>query len=296
MFEKLVGIEPLNLTGWGEKELEKYAKEVILYDDIPADDAEIVRRIGDADAVLVSYTSRITGSVLKETPSVKYIGMCCSLYSKESANVDIAYAEAHGMTVLGIRDYGDRGVVEFVLHELVKLLHGYDNTTFVEVPEEIYQKKIGMIGLGASGAMIADALSFLGAEISYFCRTRKPEKEAKGFTYKDLHTLLRESDIVFTTLNKNVILLHEEEFEALGNGKILFNTSIGPGHEEAALEKWLENPSNYMVSDTYAGIGSNAGKLIALPNVISPNKSAGRTVQAFELMTKKVLDNIRSVV
>ena len=43
--------------------------------------------------------------------------------------------------------------------------------------------------------------------------------------------LLEQSEVVFACLNKNVILMHEEEFKALGNGKILFNTSIGPAFE-----------------------------------------------------------------
>ena len=96
-----------------------------LYRDIPADDEEIVRRIGDADAALLSYTSRMGKNVIERCPNLKYIGMCCSLYSEESANVDIAYARQHGIKVLGIRDYGDKGVVEYVLHELTGLLHGF---------------------------------------------------------------------------------------------------------------------------------------------------------------------------
>ncbi len=66
MFRKLVAIEPVRMVASGMEELKKYAKEVITYDDIPADDAQIVRRIGDADAVLVCYTSRITGETLAQ--------------------------------------------------------------------------------------------------------------------------------------------------------------------------------------------------------------------------------------
>ena len=73
--------------------------------------------------------------------------------------------------------------------------------------------------------MIAEALQFMGAEVSYFSRTRKPEKEAAGFAYRPLKELLAESQVVFACLNKNVILLHKEEFDALGKGKLLFNTS-----------------------------------------------------------------------
>ncbi len=56
---KLVAIEPVSLIPSAEQELHQYAEEVTLYRDIPADDDEIVRRIGDADAVLLSYTSRM---------------------------------------------------------------------------------------------------------------------------------------------------------------------------------------------------------------------------------------------
>ena len=54
MFEKLVAIEPVSLIPSAEEKLHDYAKEVVLYRDIPADDEEIVRRIGDADAALLS--------------------------------------------------------------------------------------------------------------------------------------------------------------------------------------------------------------------------------------------------
>ena len=115
MFKKLVAIEPVSLVEEAEKELHQYAEEVVMYDGVPADDDEIIRRIGDADGVLLSYTSKINSYVFEHCPAVRYVGMCCSLYSKESANVDIAWAEEHGVTVKGIRDYGDRGVVEYVI-------------------------------------------------------------------------------------------------------------------------------------------------------------------------------------
>lgn len=291
MFEKLVAIEPVHLVDAGVEELKNYAKEVVLYDDIPSDDAEIVRRIGDADAVLVCYTSRITGETLAQCPNVKYVGMCCSLYSEASANVDIAYAREHGIDVRGIRDYGDRGVVEFVLCELVRFLHGYDRPMWKEQPQEITRLKTGIIGLGVSGGMIAEALQFMGAEVSYYSRSRKQEKEAAGLIYRDLPELLSHCDVVFTCLNKNVILLGEKEFEAFGNGKILFNTSIGPSHEVEALKKWLEAGDNWFVCDTAGAIGDAA--LVDDPHIVCEQASAGCTAQAYELLTEKVLANIK---
>lgn len=293
-FRKLTAIEPVSMVAWGEEELKRYADEIVLNGDIPADDEEIIRRIGDSDAVLLSYTSAIRRNVLERCPNVRYIGMCCSLYSEESANVDIAAARERGITVTGIRDYGDRGVVEYVLYQLIRILHGFDFPMWEEEPLELTDLKVGVVGLGVSGGMIADALGFMGARVSYYSRTRKPEKEAQGITYKPLHTLLRESQVVFACLNKNVILLGREEFEMLGSRKILFNTSIGPASELEALKEWLKAGNGYYCCDTAAAIGDPTGEMAGWPNVLCMGVSAGRTKQAFELLTRKVLDNIRT--
>lgn len=296
MFKKLVAIEPVNLVEEAEKELYQYAEEVVMYGDVPSDDDEIIRRIGDADGVLLSYTSKINRYVFEHCPAVRYVGMCCSLYSKESANVDIAWAEEHGVEVKGIRDYGDRGVVEYVICELVRFLHGYDRPMWKEMPVEITGLKAGVVGMGVSGAMIAEAMKFMGAGISYYSRSRKPEYEAKGMVYRPLMELLEYSDVVFACLNKNVILMHEEEFQALGNGKILFNTSIGPAFEAKDLKKWLDEGDNIFACDTAGAIGDPTGELLNHPGVFCVNYSAGRTKQAFDLLSEKVLDNIREYI
>lgn len=294
MFRKLTAIEPVNLVPRAEKELHRYAAQVVLYDDVPEDNEEIVARIGDSDAVLLSYTSRIDREVLARCPALRYIGMCCSLYSEESANVDIAFAREKGICVKGIRDYGDRGVVEYVLHELTGLLHGFDLPRLHREAEEIYGLPVGMVGFGTSGRMIAQALQFLGAEIRYYCRAPKPDAEAAGMRYTPLPQLLRESRVVCTCLNKNVLLLGEEEFAALGDGKVLFNTSIGPGFDSAALARWVAREGNWFFCDTAAAAGPVPEEFWRNPRVVCRNVSAGRTRQAFVLLSEKVLDNLRS--
>ena len=44
MFNKLVAIEPVSLIPSAEEALHQYAKEVVLYRDIPASDDQIVQR------------------------------------------------------------------------------------------------------------------------------------------------------------------------------------------------------------------------------------------------------------
>ncbi len=232
-------------------------------------------------------------SVLSRCSNLKYVGMCCSLYSKESANVDISYAERHGITVYGIRDYGDRGVTEFVIYALVRILHGYDWPLWRSRPKEITGLNVGFVGFGTSGQMTARALKVLGANISYYARTKKEDCEVDGMHYKPLEELLSSSEVVITCLNKGVILLHEKEFEALGNGKIMINTSIGPASDMDALKAWIDDDRNIFISDTSAGIGPIYESVKNRVNILCPDSSAGMTEEAYDLMSKKVLDNIR---
>ena len=296
MFQKLVAIEPISLIDSAKEELKKFAKEVIFYNTVPTSDDEIIKRIADSDAVLVSYTSKINQYVLENCNNIRYIGMCCSLYSKESANVDIIYAEKHGIVVKGIRDYGDHGVVEFVLSELIRFLHGYDRPMFKQNPIEVTNLKVGIIGLGVTGGMLAEALHFLGADLSYYSRTRKPLYEQQGIMYRELHDLLEQNEVILTCLNKNVILLHEEEFHKLGNHKLLFNTSIGPSFDVCALKNWLKNNENYFICDTEGAIGDTTNTIVKLKNVVCAKASAGMTKQAYELLSEKVLENIQNFV
>lgn len=288
-FKKLVAIEPVSLIPSAEKKLYELAETVVMYDDIPADDREIAERVSDADAVLLSYTSRLEKAALELCPEVKYIGMCCSLYSPESANVDIRYAESRGITVTGIRDYGDEGVVEYVVSELVRLLHGFGQEAWDGMPREITGLKVGVVGLGKSGGMIADAMKFFGAEISYFARSEKEWASAKGYRFLPLKELLKESEVVFCCLNKNTVLLHEEEFEALGDRKILFNTGLSPAWDEKPFLEWLEK-SNLCFCDTAGALGG--AHLMEHPKVRCMNVSTGRTRQAFDRLSEKVLANI----
>jgi len=294
MFKKLVAIEPISLISSAKQKLHDYAAEVVLFDDIPQEDAEIIRRIGDADAVLLSYTSRIEKNVLEACPNIRYIGMCCSLYSAESANVDIRTANANNITVDGVRDYGDQGVVEYVASELIRYLHGFGDKQWQELPIELTDLKVGMVGLGTSGQMIAAGLQALGADLYYYSRTRKPEHEAKGIKYLPLNDLLPTVDVVCTCLNKNIIIFYDEQFQLLGNHKIMFNTSIGPSHDITALAKWLEHGDNEFFCDSAGALGDDTGKLLTNPHVNCMNTPSGLTKQSFDRLSEKVLKNIEA--
>ena len=294
-FRKLVEAGPIGLQPWAEEKLQDYASEIIRYGNLPESENELIARIGDADAVLVRTLPAVPASVLSKCKELRYVGMCCSLYSKESANVDIDYAEKHGITVYGIRDYGDKGVTEFVVYSLVRILHGYDWPMWRQRPKEITGLRIGFVGFGTSGQMTARLLKAMGAEITYYARSVKEECEKEGMHYLPLHTLLEESEVVITCLNKGVILLREEEFRHLGNRKIMINTSIGPASDMAALKKWILDDSNIFISDTAGGVGDIYQEVKDRKNILCPDVSAGMTEEAYDLMSRKVLDNIEKM-
>ncbi|MCD8267495.1 MAG: dihydrofolate reductase, partial [Parabacteroides sp.] len=224
-------------------------------------------------------------------PNVRYIGMCCSLYSPESANVDIRYANERGIVVTGIRDYGDEGVVEYVISELVRCLHGFGQEAWNGIPREITGMKVGIVGLGKSGGMIADALKFFGADVAYFARSEKEAARKKGYQFLPLGELLSRSEAVFCCLNKNTVLLHDAEFERLGNRKLLFNTGLSPAWDEAPFMKWLEG-DNLCFCDTAGALG--AEHLLSHPHVRCMQVSTGMTCQALDRLSEKVLANLAS--
>ena len=292
MFEKLVAIEPIGVDEEHVEKLKTLCREYVAYEDIPQSLEEVIRRIGDADGVLVSFTTLIPRAVIEACPNVRYIGMCCSLYDEQSANVDIPCCREKGIVVTGIRDYGDPGVTEFGISRLVDLLHGFGEHQWKERPTELTGVKCGIVGLGTTGILMADALQFFGAEVYYYSRTRKPEQEEKGFVYLPLPELLEKCEIISTHLNKNTILLHEKEFDQMGNGKILLNTAIGPSFDVPALKKWLEaSQQNYYICDETGMTGCHE-ELANLPHVLYTPRYSGSGIQCTQRLSQKVTENV----
>lgn len=293
-FKKLVVLEPIRFDEEAERALYDYAEQVVFFRDIPQTDEEKIARIGDADALLVFYTSRVGENVIAACPNLRYIGMCCSLYTPESANVDISAANARGIAVTGIRKYGDRGVPEFISSELVRLFHGFGGLRYKEEEMELAGTKIGVVGMGDVGSVVAELMLAFEMDVYYFSRTRKPEMEAKGVKYLPFGELLETVDVLTTHLHKNTRIMEAEDFRRFGNGKVLINTTFTPPYPLEALEAWLREPGNFYIVDSAVSIGGPEGRIFSLPNVICPNMIAGQSTRSGVLLRQKVLENIKA--
>ena len=156
MFKKITLIDDCGLTDPILEKLTTLSKgPVTIFNDFPKTRGEIVKRISNADCVLVSWHTKINADILQASKSLKFIGMCCSLYDEKSANVDIGAARNLGIEVKGVRDYGDEGTVEFIFAELISLFKGLGKHKWRSEATELKNKSIGIIGLETLGQMVA---------------------------------------------------------------------------------------------------------------------------------------------
>lgn len=294
MFNRIVAVDNTKINKEGQQKLRTLAHVVELYEDNPTSPQECINRIGDADCVLVSHETPLRRDVIEACPNIKYIGMCCSLYDESSANVDIAACRERGIVVKGIYDYGDEGVIEFIIASLVWLMHGFGKHSWRGYPTELTGHKVGIIGMGTVGTMLAHALKTFKADIYYYSRTRKPELEQQeGFTYLPLDELLTTVDILSIHVPRNSKILTGREFALFGNGKILINTGLGPMFPVPDLKLWLEHESNFYICDK-PGMGAYRAELKPLHNVLSVDIGAGASDQCIERLSRKVVDNINA--
>jgi len=293
IFRKITIIDKCGLTS---PEIEKIAllslEAISIYDDFPESENDIIKRMSDADCVLVSWHTKITAEMIQASPSLKFIGMCCSLYDEKSANVDIVEARKMGIEVKGVRDYGDEGTVEFIFSQLIFLLKGLGKNKWRSESTELTNKSIGIIGLGTLGQLVAKTAIHFGMNVFYFSRSRKYELEKTGITFLPLDELMESCDIITTHLPKNTILLTEREFSIKKPNSILINTSLGATFEKEAFENWISNDkTSFAIFDGNAA-GSLQDELKNYSNIISSEQFSGFTIEAKKRLSQKVLLNL----
>jgi len=290
MLKKMVSVDFTGMIPPVKAEFESMFEEVVYYNDYPTDESVIIERVKDADVILVSWNTKITRNIIEACRNLKYVGMCCSLIDESSANVDIAACKERNIPVLGVRDYGDEGVAEFIISELVRLTHGFGPYQWKEGVHELYGHKIGIIGMGATGIMVAERAKAFGMEVYYYSRTKKE----LPFEYLPLEDLLKTVDILSTHLPRHVKVLEREHFDMFGSGKILVNTSLGPTFDVDAFYDWMAIDNNFAIMD-YEAMGAYRDDFTKLDRFLYSNKVSGWTEQAKERLSWKVLDNLKSI-
>jgi lactate dehydrogenase-like 2-hydroxyacid dehydrogenase len=294
MFQKITIIDSCGLTFPVVEQITGLSKDPIrIYNDFPGSDTEIINRIADSDCALVSWHTKVNADVIKASPNLKYIGMCCSLYDENAANVDIVQARKQGIVVKGVRDYGDDGTLEFIFAELIYLMKGLGSRQWQPENRELRGKTMGIIGMGTLGTMVARTAKHFGMNVFYFNRSRKPELEAEDFEFLPLNELLSICDVISTHLPKNSNVMGEAEFRHKKPNSILVNTSIGLTFDRLAFVDWIKNdPTSFAIFDG-PGLGGYSEEFSKYPNIILSDRSSGFTLEAQTRLSEKVLKNIQ---
>lgn len=291
-FKKLVVLDKIDTTSEAIHQLNDFAEEVQVFNDFP-DPKTVDKRLEKADAVILSWKTPLAKEQISRAENLKYIGLAASFYGNDSSNVAADYAQNKGITITGIFDYGDPGVIEFILSETIRLLHGYGKYQWKASAQELAGQKFGIIGLGTTGKLLAKALLALGADVYYYSRTRQKDREKEGVRYLALEDLVEQCSILSVHLPKNTKILTASIFSQMEAGKILINTSLGLPFEEKDFLNWIKASGNFAIFD---GDGRRAlsDATLHIDGLISHDQSAGWSADTKRRRGEKICENIVS--
>jgi phosphoglycerate dehydrogenase-like enzyme len=200
---------------------------------------ELIHAIGDAD-VIIPEGAAIDSGLLKQAKKLKLIQTGAGY-----DNVDIKACTARGIYVANAAGVNARAVAE---HVLAFILCWYKNAVLLDGAlkrgefhidyhgAELSGKVIGIVGLGNIGKKVARLAAAFGMQILgyHYRKTRS----ASDVTMVDLHTLLKQSDIITLHVASNSQTHHmfaRQEFKLMKTDAFFINTSRGAVVDEGAL-------------------------------------------------------------
>jgi glycerate dehydrogenase len=233
--------------------------DLTVYDRTPVDDeAEIQKRIGDAEVVFTNKTP-ISAATLAAAKNLRFIGVLATGYNI----VDVAAAKAKGIPVSNVPAYGNDAVAQFAIALLLEICHhvghhdqavheGKWNTNpdwcFWDYPLiELYGKTMGIIGLGRIGRSTARMAGAMGMKVlAYDSFENDAGREVA--TYVTLDELLTQSDVIALhcpLFPETQGIINKDTIAKMKDGVIILNNSRGPLVVEQDLADALNSGKVY---------------------------------------------------
>ena len=217
-----------------------------------ADPESFFDELKDADC-FINRLGEFRESVIRRLPKLKVIGRHAVGYD----NIDVACATSLGIPVVFTPGANSRSVAEHAVALMFALAKDLENAD----PElragnwkvrdagrtfELYGKKVGIVGIGAIGNIVAQLCRGVGMQTAGYSHSHNRAKvEAAGCEYyENLDDLLRECDIVtiHNPLTPNTLnMIGERELGLMKKTALLINTSRGPIVNSKALADALNN-------------------------------------------------------
>lgn len=198
---------------------------------------------------IVAGVEPLTSRVMDALPGLK----CISRVGVGMDNVDLEYAKQKGIVVANTPDGPTRGVAELTLAMTLSLLRKIPQADAAlknkqwkkQVGNLIFEKQIGIIGLGRIGRLVAELFRGIGNPVIGF--DLYPDKKwagEKGVELKSLEEVIKQADILTLHVPGNkdkTPVIGETELEKMKTGSFLINIARGGVVDEEALYKALLN-------------------------------------------------------
>jgi glycerate dehydrogenase len=230
-----------------------------VYDRSPLnDDAELVRRIADAEAVITNKTP-VSKAVIEACKNIKYIGVLATGYNV----VDYKAARERGIPVANIPTYGTDAVGQFAIALLLEVCHhiGHHDRAvkegrweknpdwcFWDFPLiELAGKTLGIIGFGRIGQTTGRIARALGMEVIANDEMQN-EAGAKIASYVSRDELYARSDVIALhcpLFPATEGMINVESIAKMKDGVIIINNSRGPLIVEQDLADALNSGKVY---------------------------------------------------
>ncbi len=282
--------------------------EVTCYDR--TDSADIISRIGDAEAVITNKTP-LTSETFAACPGIKYVGVLATGYNV----VDVAAAREKGIPVTNIPTYGTTAVSQFVFALLLEICHhvqDHSNAVYQgdweRCPDfcfwnhpliELAGKTIGFVGFGRIGQQAAKIAQGFSMNVLAYDAYPNKELEGNGIKYVDLDTLYAESDVISLhcpLFESTEGMINESSIAKMKDGVIIINTSRGPLIVEqdlaAALHSGKVKAAGVDVVSTEPIKGDNV--LLQAPNCFITPHIAWAPLEARARLLNTAVDNLAS--
>ncbi|MDR0407783.1 MAG: D-2-hydroxyacid dehydrogenase [Campylobacteraceae bacterium] len=273
---------------------------------------EKFERVKDADIVITNKVV-FDRELLEKLPKLKLIALTATGMN----NVDLKASEELGVAVKNVAGYSTKSVAQhtFALAlSLVNRLGFYEqyvksgkwqnSEIFTNLDKpffELYDKRWGIIGLGAIGKETAKIACAFGMKVAYYSTSGVQRKEK--YPSLSLKDLLKTSDIisVHAPLNeKTKNLIDEQGLGFMKQDAVIINVARGGIINEKALRDAIENKKIYAATDVLEIEPMQKGSYLAKLRqkeryIITPHVAWG-SVEARKRLMRAVYKNIKTFI
>lgn len=260
--------------------------------------------LAGANAILIRSATKMDAEAIQAAPKLKVIARA----GVGLDNVDIKAATEAGVMVVNAPTSNVISAAELAIGHIMALsrhipaAHSslasgeWKRNKFTGV--ELYEKTIGIVGLGRIGTLVAQRLAGFGATlIGYDPYVTQARAEQMGVELVDMPNLMKRSDFITIHIPKTAEttgLIGEKEFSQAKANLRIVNCSRGGIIDEAALVKALTSgqiaAAGLDVFENEPPVGS---PLLTLPNVVLTPHLGASTDEAQEKAGISVAKSVR---